>query len=330
MKKLLTGFFAYWNGLFFPKKKGNIDWKSVGQLRARLNKMKSGVVSVPPVYATQEMARGFNLLNKRVSDREGLARWYGQGDKADAEQKLHQKIEAGQKVISAMKQSGQFPAILPEEADALRLVHQRYISPSPSLLSAEDKVASFLSGQSDNINDLLFSEFSGMQTAPSLRYLTSQPDDTVQDIPVITDEMIAALEKSMSLDALAQPADRNDETNFLSSASELDLIYPSNLQVNTSSNVVPNRESKKSRKKKRSKSNRNITADRVAQGCSGSNALKRDEGITGAKEFCPVAAPTSASVHNELQVEEPVAFDPLDNLKASNVTLFRPRVRVQK
>jgi hypothetical protein len=204
MKNLLAEVFKNGIAFFLPAKNDRgVDWKSIGQLRTRLSSMRLESKELAPVTSGTErnMASAFNAMTRRVTDKQGHARWYGQGDASENEKELHQKIEAGQRSVMALKQSGQFPVICPEEVDALREVHQKFISPT---LVDEAKIANFLSGASDDIGDLLFTNLSIASTdaVPSTRYLNCHPDDTVQDIPAITDEMIAALEHSACLNSI--------------------------------------------------------------------------------------------------------------------------------
>jgi hypothetical protein len=242
----------------------------------------------------RNMATAFNVLTRRVAERQGHARWYGQDDDASNEKALHKKIEAGQRSVMALKQSGQFPAILPEEADALREVHQRFMK--PTTVSDEAKIASFLSGDSDDINDLLFSNLSipGTDTSFAMRYLHSSPDDTVQDIPIITDEMIAALEHSALLNSIG---DRPEEVAFESTIDKSDEISQESTECEESEELSVTKGRRKRDKRK---------------------------GRNKKKVACIAGAIKSPEV---VCVGESSTNDIVESLSASNVTLFRPRFR---
>ena len=298
MKNLLAEVFKNGIAFFFPKKYNRaVDWKSVGQLRTRLSGMHLEIKEPLTSSASKErnMSTAFNVMTRRITERQGHARWYGQDDDDSNEMALHKKIEAGQRSVMALKQSGQFPAILPEEADALREVHQRYMKPTSA--ADEAKVASFLSGDSDDINDLLFSNFSipGTDTSFAARYLNCSPDDTVQNIPVITDEMIAALEHSAILNSIG---DSSEEVVLESILDQSDEVSQESIECEESEEERPKSNGRRKRDKGKGRNKKKVAC------------------ISGAR--------TSSEA---VCVGESSSNDFVESLSASNVTLFRPRFR---
>jgi hypothetical protein len=294
MKNLLAEVFKNGIAFFFPKKYDRgVDWKTVGQLRTRLSGMHLEIKEPLTASTSKErnMSTAFNVMTRRVTERQGHARWYGQDDDASNEKALHKKIEDGQRSVMALKQSGQFPAILPEEADALREVHQRFMKPTTA--ADEARVASFLSGDSDDINELLFSNLSipGTDTSFSARYLNCSPDDTVQDIPVITDEMIAALEHSAILNSIG---DSPEEVESIADVSHQSIELAESYE----------RSESKGRRKRDKRKGRN---------------KKKVACISGARKSSEVVACVGES--------NTANDDLVESLSASNVTLFRPRFR---
>ncbi|HEY9757561.1 MAG TPA: hypothetical protein V6C97_20500 [Oculatellaceae cyanobacterium] len=231
--------------IFIPRRKAEIDWKHIGHLRTRLNNMRpteSPNLVIASTSGHRSMSGSFRSLNEKTSDRRGLSRWYSQEDAEDSHKELQERITAGQRSIEELKSSGQFPAIREEDLAALREVHNRFIAPG----TAEDKLASFLSGESDDINSILYGDtaatisraqnsaeaaasaaptsanseedslalpeiISLLQTQERAldRNIEPSPDDTLKDLPAVTEEMIASLERAAQIDSVSDSQEDN-------------------------------------------------------------------------------------------------------------------------
>ncbi|HEY9682430.1 MAG TPA: hypothetical protein V6C86_12690 [Oculatellaceae cyanobacterium] len=299
--------------IFIPRRKAEIDWKHIGQLRTRLNNMRpieSPDLVIASTNGYRSMSGSFRSLSEKTSDRRGLSRWYSREDAEESHKELQERIAAGQRSIEELKNSGQFPAIREEDLAALREVHNRFITSG----SVEDKLASFLSQESDDINSILYGDTattmprvqnSAEIAAPAapmsanskeeslalpelpeiISLLQNQeraldlnvepsPDDTLKDLPAVTEEMLASLERAAQIDSV--------------SSSQAD---------NLSDTVAPRSKKRKNRNKRNSRQGKQTTRNRKEE------------------EEAELAAATSARDHL------------VEALPPSNLAVFRQKSR---
>lgn len=194
----------HWFDMFFPGRQDKIDWKEVGQMRFRLVQMRFGnsessaskeARSLSDDFIPRPMLSDFRTLNNKARDREGLTRWYVKEDMVSKEKQLLSRIEAGRRAHEARQTSGAYPLISAEDADAIYDVKQQQKQHLSK--ATEAKLSSFLSGTTDDINELLFTDLnsveekkSGADTPtglatkfPSLTRIPSKP--AVKDAAVI-------------------------------------------------------------------------------------------------------------------------------------------------
>jgi hypothetical protein len=131
-----------------------------------------------------------------------------------------------------------------------------------------------------------------------MRYLNCSPDDTVQDIPIITDEILAALEQSAALNSIGSyPADIEPEERFEESRKE----RQENMQRDGSENAARENEPESEEHEEH-----------------GEHEVRKQ------KVVCMAGARKSAGA---ARISDSPVTDLVESLSPSNVTLFRPRFR---
>lgn len=161
----------HWFDMFFPGSKDKVDWKHVGQMRSRLVKMRFGdkITSASHLVNSTEI-NGSMLMNFRTmsSDRskQSLSHWYNKTNPVVREKELSERIVSGQRAHEARQTSGAYQAISEKDAAAVYAESAQEeaavyeVQSQPMSREAEAKLADFLSGTSDDINELLFTNLS--------------------------------------------------------------------------------------------------------------------------------------------------------------------------
>lgn len=221
----------HWFDMFFPGRKEKVDWKHVGQMRSRLVKMRFGdkITSANKLTVSTEI-NGSMLMNFRTmsSDRskQSLSHWYTKECPVKREKDLSQRIVAGQRAHEARQTSGAYQAISERDAEAVYAESTREeetlyeVQQQPMTKEAEAKLADFLSGTSDDINELLFTNLSTGEETGHLDPLTHDTESVKEsglasqfsrrtrssDAISQNAEVIAALEQAHKLDSYVREA----------------------------------------------------------------------------------------------------------------------------
>jgi hypothetical protein len=221
--KLMTC--LHWFDLFFPGRKDKIDWKHVGEMRARLVKMRFGdkITSANSITVSTEV-NGSMMMNFRTmsSDRtkQSLSHWYTKESFAKREKELSERVVSGQRAHEARQTSGAYQAIAEKDAAAL-YADSGYeedaiyeVQQQPMTKEAEAKLADFLSGNSDDMNSFLFTNLTTGEETGSLDPLIHE-EEVSQETGLASkfrrtrthesvsqnSEVIAALEEAHKLDS---------------------------------------------------------------------------------------------------------------------------------
>ncbi|HEY9680775.1 MAG TPA: hypothetical protein V6C86_04265 [Oculatellaceae cyanobacterium] len=232
----------HWLDMFFPGKQDKIDWKEVGQMRHRLVSMRfayqaaggsidpivpvAGTVAVAEpekVQTSGSMLSSFRVMNGKSRDRQALTRWYTKEDHQPKKEKaLSDRIESVRRAHEERQASGCYPAISTEELATAYDGETEYAGEAeyqveyrPLNAASEAQLKDFLTGHTDDINTLLFTNINEVKE-------TAEPKGLAAKFPLLTrfagnkisfcdpgdalsedSETIAALEEIVKIDAVA-------------------------------------------------------------------------------------------------------------------------------
>ncbi len=227
MNKIVDKLFTclHWFDLLFPGHKDKIDWRHVGEMRARLVKMRFGdkITSANSLIVSTEV-NGSMMMNFRTmsNDRtkKSLSHWYTKENDVKREKELSERVVSGQRAHEARQTSGAYQAIAEKDAAALyaesgyeeQAIYE--VRQKPLTKEAEAKLADFLSGTSDDMNSFLFTNLStGEETGSIDPFIHEEEQSTetglasklrrtkTNEAVSQNSDMISALEEAHKLDA---------------------------------------------------------------------------------------------------------------------------------
>jgi hypothetical protein len=191
-------------------RKQRLDRREIGQLRWRLESIRaSRVCEFEVAMATIPvggLTKNFRSLSGKAQDVNGFKRWYKSNEaKLVDENNLRDLLAASEKSHRARQESGQYPVLRPE--DLMRIKQER-----ESESAASAKLEGFLSGTSDNINELLWGTQAPMigesEWAPAAVDRPRGESDidsgltAIETTPTTAVDMVAKLEHAIQLDAV--------------------------------------------------------------------------------------------------------------------------------
>jgi hypothetical protein len=191
---------------FEGNRKQRIDKREIGQLRWRLVSMRTTrscefelVAASAPLGG---MSRNFRSLCSKSQDINGLKRWYKTDlAKLVDENNLRDLLAASEKSHRERQQSGQYPVLRREDLDRIKQeTHEMETAVSARL-------EGFLSGASDNINELLWGTHAPVReddwvSADDSAEGYAYEATAVETTPTTAVALVAQLEHAIQLDVL--------------------------------------------------------------------------------------------------------------------------------
>jgi hypothetical protein len=248
----------HWFDLLFPGRKNKIDWRNVGEMRARLVKMRFGdkITSANSLTVSTEV-NGSMMMNFRTmsNDRskKSLSHWYSKETDAKREKDLTERVVSGQRAHEARQTSGAYQAIAEKDAAELyaesgyeeQAVYE--VQQQPLTKEAEAKLADFLSGNSDDMNSFLFTNLSTGEETGSIDPFIHEEEVTKEtglagkfrrtktnDAVSQNSDVIAALEEAHKLDSYVREDSSETSCSAPSSVAE-ETVVSSEVASNCSS-----------------------------------------------------------------------------------------------
>jgi hypothetical protein len=216
--QLIATFFD-WTRVFAHSRKSEIDWKEIGQMRSRLVQMRfehvsqnEGVEVEVKTAISISMRASFRNLSNKDRDLSGLKRWCKskEEEKVLNENHLRERLYHSERAHRERQESGQYAAISREDLEKIQ--ECSYELSQEFDAAAKEKLERFLSGSSDNLNDMLFAP---LHTVPDSDKsdLAATIDRTefqevvceetvIETTPTSAMDVVAKLEDTIRLDAV--------------------------------------------------------------------------------------------------------------------------------
>ena len=241
--------------MFFPGKQDKIDWKEVGQMRHRLVSMRFAyqaagctidpiapiattvAVAEPEIKASRNtMLASFRTMNGKSRDRQALTRWYTKEDHQPKKEKaLSDRIESVRRAHEERQATGAYEAISAEDVATATDGEYDYDSEAeykveyePLNVATAAQLKDFLTGHTDDINTLLFTNINEVKESEEPKGLAAKfplltrfagnkisfcdPSDAISE----DKETIAALEEIVKMDPVTTVVDEIKELEPIS------------------------------------------------------------------------------------------------------------------